>query len=299
MTDNLSYGISNVISKIFKVSQKSSSTVIIGFLLGYPNSAKYMLKLYNDGNIKSKEATKLVSFTSNASMAYIICAIGISTFKSISIGIILLISHFLSAILIALLLPISKHKCIIQQTSIKENTFKKIYSSFDIVTLSITRSIKTLSMIYCYTVIFSLLPQIVLSKFNMPMFIKGFIMGIFEISNGINIIAKSNVSFYYIIPATSFILSFSSFMIIAQIYSFVYMAKVKLKDLIKYKIIQGLISTIITYILLKLLPTKVVSVFSNEYIHTFKALILPSTLYMYIILVTIILCSIFYRKKRQ
>lgn len=98
--NDLAYGISKFLSKIFRVPICSTPCIIIGFLLGYPNSAKYILKLSKDNLIDSKSASKLVFFTSNANISYIICTIGIGMFKSYSIGIILLISHFLSAVIL-------------------------------------------------------------------------------------------------------------------------------------------------------------------------------------------------------
>lgn len=98
--NDLAYGLSIFLSKIFKVPICSTPCIIIGFLLGYPNSAKYILKLSTDNLINRKTASKLVFFTSNANMSYIICTIGIGMFKSYSVGIILLISHFLSAIIL-------------------------------------------------------------------------------------------------------------------------------------------------------------------------------------------------------
>ena len=74
---DLSYGISSTLSKLFKIPKHTTSTVIIGFLLGYPNAAKCILKMYNDKKIDKKLATKLISFTSNANPSYIIATIGI------------------------------------------------------------------------------------------------------------------------------------------------------------------------------------------------------------------------------
>ena len=164
----LSYGISNIIAKVFRIPQNTTSCVVIGFLLGYPNSAKYILKLYKDNKISSSLATKLVSFTSNANMSYIIASVGIGIFKSIEIGIILTISHFVSAIIIGIFYNKSYNNNIIQQTTINSNTFEKIYSPFELLYTSILGTLKTLALIFSYTVIFSLIPTIIFSDLNAP-----------------------------------------------------------------------------------------------------------------------------------
>lgn len=98
--NSLAFGLDFAISKLFHVPKSAAACVIVGFLLGYPNAAKCILKLYQDKLIDNKTATKLISFTSNANMSYIIGTIGIGIFKSIEIGIILVASHFLSAVII-------------------------------------------------------------------------------------------------------------------------------------------------------------------------------------------------------
>ena len=98
--NNLAYGMDNIISKLFHIPKNSASTVIVGFLLGYPNAAKCILNQYKKQQIDTKVSTKLVSFTSNANMSFVIATIGIGMFQSVEIGIILLISHFISSIII-------------------------------------------------------------------------------------------------------------------------------------------------------------------------------------------------------
>lgn len=297
--NSLSYGLSNVISKVFRIPKHTTASVIIGFLLGYPNSAKYILKLYNDKQIDCKLATKLVAFTSNANMSYIIASVGIGMFKNIQFGIILAVSHFLSAILIGIFFTTSYNNNIIQQTNINSNSFKKIYSPFELLYTSIYGALKTLAFIFSYTVIFSLIPTVMFSSLNIPQTIKAVITGIFEISNGINGLYLLDVPQNIKLVLVSFILSFSSLMILIQIYSFAYKAKVKFKDLLKYKLLQGSISSIITYIILVYLYDPAISVFESTDTYLSNIKVLPSTIYMISIFILIILCCIIFRKKRQ
>lgn len=299
LAKNLSIPFSKIISKLFIIPESSSSTVVIGLLLGYPNSAKYIKRLYEQGKITESEANKLVAFTSNANMSYIVCTIGILMFNNISYGIILTISHFLASIILGIVIKTSKPRVIIQQTKIKENSFKKIYSYFDVITLSVLATLKTLGLIFSYTIIFSLIPTLFLNYITIPEIYKGLITGIFELSNGIKIISNLNINITTKLVIISFILSFSSLMVIMQIYSFVYKAKVKFLSILKHKFMQGIISSTITYILLKIIKVQTVPVFSNSYELTKNLIILPSTIYMFFVLFTIILLSFLYRKKRQ
>ncbi len=295
---NLSFGISKILSKIFRIPKEATFVVLISFLLGYPNSAKCIAKLYDDNKISLPLAKKLISFTNNASPAYILCAIGISMFNSMSIGIILLISHFLSSIIIGMCYPYSKH--IIQQKASISNSFSKISSPFDILITSILNSFKTLGIILGYLIVFSLIPNLLITPLTIPDLIKCFVVGIFESTTGIHAISSYTLSVSTLLVLTSFILSFSSFMIIFQVYSFVYRIGIKLKELILYKLLHGIISSLITYITLKLNIFKIAvdtSVSLNLNKLQTSSYILPS-LYIYIILTTIIILCLTLKKKR-
>lgn len=295
---NLSYGLSSCIAKIFRIPQNTTASVIIGFLLGYPNSAKYILNMYNNKQINSQVATMLVAFTSNANISYIIATVGIGIFESIEIGIILTLSHFLSSIIIGIFFTPSYNNSIIQQTNINSNSFEKIYSPFELLYTSIHGTLKTLSYIFAYTVIFSLIPTIILNDLPLSQPLKVVITGLFEISNGINSIYALDLRTDFKLILTSFVLSFSSLMILVQIFSFVFKAKVKFKDLLKYKLLQGVISSIITYVIITYIYSPIQSVFTS-YDTFISNKILPSTIYMVSICITLILSLFFFRKKRQ
>ena len=295
---NLSFGLSNILSKAFRIPKDTTFVILISILLGYPNAAKCIAKLYEDNIISLPLARKLVSFTNNASPSYILCAIGISIFNSMSIGIILLISHFLSSIIIGICYPYSQH--IIQQKVPISNSFYKISSPFDILLTSTLNSFKTLGIILGYLIIFSLIPNLILAKLQLPEIMNGIILGLFELTTGINMLSTTNSNTTTVISLTSFILSFSSFMIIFQVYSFVYKTGIKLKELITFKLLHGVISFLITFTILKLnifTIQKDISVSLNLNNLCLYKNILP-LLYIYIILVTITILYMTLKKKR-
>ena len=120
----LSFGLDKILSKIFRIPKDTTFILIISYLMGYPNAAKCISKLYKEEKISLTLAKKLLSFTNNASPAYILCAIGFSMFNSIEIGILLLASHILSSIIIGICYPYTED--IIQQNVTNSNSFCKI-----------------------------------------------------------------------------------------------------------------------------------------------------------------------------
>ena len=88
---------------------------------------------------------------------------------------------------------------------------------------------------------------------NIPQNIIYIIQGLLESTKGISIIALNyNASQTITISIISFILGFSGLSIIFQIYSCIYNTKINIFHIIKYKLLQGSISFVITYILLNI-----------------------------------------------
>lgn len=298
---NLSYGIRNIICKIFNLNKTACAPVICGYLLGYPNAAKVISNMYSLDKISKSDAIHLTTFTNNANMSYILTSIGLLMYYNIKVGIILLVSHFLSSIIIGFCYGYTKPKTIIQQKNIISNTFLK--SNFEIVINCILNTLKTLGIIFMYTVCFSLIPTILLNNLVITDGIKACITGIFEISNGIYNISKLTIHINYKIILTSFILSFSSFTVLFQVYSYVYSIGIKFKDLIKYKFTQGILSSVITYILLKFIHIKEITTFKevfnsydNYITHT---IVLPSTIYFFAIIITLVVIYLSFNNKRK
>lgn len=295
---NLTYGIDHFLCKIFKLDSGASLPIIAGYLLGYPNAAKIINSLYFEKKISKSTAKHLTAFVNNANMSYILSSIGISMYYSLKIGIILLFSHFLSSAIIGLFYTSNSHTSIIQQKNIISNTFSKSY--FEIILKSILNSIKTLSIIFSFTIIFSLIPTILFNKLPINCNYKAFIKGIFEISNGIYEISILNISLNKKIILSSFILSFSSFMVLFQVYSYIYTIGIKFKDLVKFKLIQGILSSIITFILLQFFKINInvdLNVYNSYDNYLSHVVILPSTIYLFSIVITIFILYITTKKK--
>lgn len=294
----------NFVSKIFKVSKSSVSSVIIGFLCGYPMGAKTVNTLYENGNISKKDANILLSFVNNCNPAFILSTIGIAIFNNITIGIILLISHLISAILIGIIYSrkyINSTSNIIHKKTPNCNIPLKKSNNinlFYVIKTSILNSLVTLGNILGFIIIFNLLSnliKIILEKINVSDFIITFFSGIFEITNGCNMLNTLDINIVFKICSISFLLGFSGLCILCQIYSVIFEQGFKFLDLLKSKFYHGILSFIITYIILKFLypNPESLNVYSNienanaeytYYINNMKISYLYSTFAISIIL---------------
>lgn len=294
----------NFISKFFNVSKASVNSIIIGFLCGFPMGAKTVSTLYKDNKITKDDANILLSFVNNCNPVFILSTIGIGIFNNFSIGIILLISHLISSILIGIIYSrkyISTSSNIIHKNELNCNKSYENYNNinfFYAIKTSILNSFVTLGNILGFMIIFNLLSNftiILFEKIYASNYITTITSVIFEITNGCNKINMLNIDYITKICITSFALGFSGLCILAQIYSTICEQGFKFTSLIKCKLVHGILSTVITYIILIFIDTKFksINIYSNienanaeytYYINNMKISYLTSTFAISIIL---------------
>ena len=95
---------------IFNISGYGSFVWTMGFASGYPISAKLTCRLREQNLVTRAEGERLVSFTTSADPVFITGAIAVGFFHSAKIGMILLIVHYLSAILVGFCMKIYRRQ---------------------------------------------------------------------------------------------------------------------------------------------------------------------------------------------
>lgn len=304
------------ISYIFNIPKNSSIAIITGFLCGFPMGAKSVATLYSNCDIDYKVAKKLLFFVNNCNPSFILSTIGISMFYNIKIGVLLLISHYIASITMGIIYTRLNLSTIIHEKDDFLNSFSKKSSKthvkndsfFNIIKKGISNSFITLGTILGFIIIFNLLFSIIkiyLLKLNVDNVIIAFISCIFEVTKGCKDIASLNTSIDLKLILSSFGLGFSGLCIVSQIYSTISDFKFKFLDIVIPKIIQGIISAQITYILIKftnIFNTSTLSVFNNEnieyiyYLDNIKNAYLTSTIVIILGLMLYLIFDNIYKK---
>ena len=101
--DYISLLFGNIIKKLFKISKEASYPFFMSMLSGFPGNSKFIKELLDNKVITSNEATKLLTFTHFSNPLFIISTVGINFLHNKKIGIIILICHFFTNIIVGLL----------------------------------------------------------------------------------------------------------------------------------------------------------------------------------------------------
>lgn len=258
----------NLICKPFKLPKQCSIVLIVSMLCGYPLGAKYSCKLYEENIIDIQTYEKLLNIASNASPLFIIGAVGTSMLGNVKLGYLILLSNYISCILMGFILSIHTNKPTKIVYSRKNAAKEKEYDENigKIAQISIEDSIKT-SLIVCgFVTIFSvithtfknsILLNVILSKFiqtsTVKKIVESSLLGLLEMTNGCSMISTISIDLSLKLVIISFLISFSGLSIIMQVYSFTYKHSISIMKYISRKFVQGILCSITTIILYKLL----------------------------------------------
>lgn len=254
---------------LFNMPGCSSYPFILGMISGYPVGAKTVCQIYSEGLCTKKEAEIMLAYTNNSGPLFILGTVGISMFGNTTIGIILLVTHILAATCVGIIFGKKLGKSKSFSSSSTRNLKSKVisFSSLgEVLSNSIISSIKTILMIGGFVVIFSVIISIlkqsgilnIISTTLSPIFkntdfISSSVTGVIELTNGLNSVCNIPTKAISVnILICSFLLGFGGISIMLQILSIVSKEKLSIKPYIFGKLLQGILATLFTFLILQL-----------------------------------------------
>lgn len=235
----------NLLCRPLNLPKECGFVLIVSMLCGYPLGAKYSCDLYERRIINRSTFLRVLNIASNPSPIFILGTVGISMLNNSYAGYILLFSTYLSCFILGMFLPGEGYK----------KSFAKAKHEYSPINFgnalkaSVDNGLSTSMSIGGFVVIFSVITAFVSSKLHLSIGILNKIfLGIIEMTNGCSIISNTDYSLTKKLMIISFILAFSGFSIITQVYSFTSRHEVSILKYTGLKVIQGLLCSLITYI---------------------------------------------------
>ncbi|MEG1899960.1 MAG: hypothetical protein RR161_00165 [Bacilli bacterium] len=246
----------NSFAKIFNIKKESVYIFIISLISGFPGSSKYIKDMLDNGLIDIKDATKLLTFTHFSNPLFIIGTIGISFLNNKFIGFLILIAHYLGAIIVGILFRnFYKKEIAMEKVSFYfaiNNMHKKRISNHKFIKIlsnSILNAFNTLTLIFGLITVFSLINNIFINNFITNNYFKIIISGLLEFTNGLKLLSISNLNrLSKALLACSFI-SFGGFCVHLQVFSILSDYNINYFTYLCSRIVHLLISFIILIIL--------------------------------------------------
>ena len=246
----INYNITSYIPKIikdfckhvFNINDNMLTILLLSVISGFPSNARNTRTLYDKHVIDLDEANHILIFSHFSNPIFITTTVGLFFFHNEKMGGILLISHYLSNILLGVLFRnYFKHND--SNYSVNSNTcdFGTVFIS------SIKKSIDTILLICGIVVIFLMLSTIVVDTFNFSNYNEMIIKGLFEITIGLQALSNLGISNCYKAIIASMFLAFGGISVHIQVLSQITGTKIKYSYFFIGRIYQLIISGFITY----------------------------------------------------
>lgn len=243
----------NITAKYFSLPGSSSFILIISMISGFPSSSKYIRSLLQEGQISIEDANYLIKFTHFSNPLFIIGTIGSLLLQNEKLGFLILISHYLGNFVIAM---IFRKKVIYQKEKISlKKAFNYLGSNKSLganISSSIYDAISTLTLLLGIITSFLIINSI-LSIINLPTTIKYINSCILEMTGGVIFASSINSSYLFRAILMTSIISFGGFSVHMQVLSIISDTKIKYNDFLYARILHVIISSVIVFILIKIL----------------------------------------------
>jgi len=242
--DDLSSIFNKFMTKIFKVNKNCSFAFIMSMLSGTPSNAKYLKDLYDNNLISIDDIKKCLNFCHFTNPLFILGTIGYNFLNNKKLGLIILISHYLSALIVGLFNR--KTKLIYKKNKIK----LKKNSFINILNKSIINTSNTLLLILGIITTCIIITTLINKTFLINNNFK-FIYGFIEITQGLKYLSLSNINIEIKTILSCIIISFGGLCIHLQVFSILDNKKIRYIPYLISRIIHSILSCLICFIILR------------------------------------------------
>jgi len=235
--------LSPVMRPIFNLPGSGALTLFLGILSGYPVGAATAVNLYKTGQCTKTEAERMLAFCNNSGPMFIIGVVGNSCLGNPTAGRYLYASHIVAALIVGLVFRFYKSSYPTPRTLppfFKETKKTAIFSFGGIIDNSVFSILKICGFVIFFAVLVKSLPD------------NPYLYSIVEITGGIMALAQNNTA--YTMPLISFFLALSGLSVLFQVSAIIQPLGLSLKPYISGKLLQGILSFILTLILNRLFP---------------------------------------------
>ncbi|WP_062231599.1 sporulation integral membrane protein YlbJ [Fictibacillus sp. FJAT-27399] len=262
---------------LFKVPGSGGFVWAMGLSSGFPAGAKLTARLWQQKEITTIEAERLVSFTNCSNPLFIFGAVAVGFFNNPSLGIVLALSHYAGNILVGLTMRFHGKKMMKGEDSNRFLTRFKPLSALQkmhqarladgrpigkLLGDAVQSSTSTLLMIGGFIILFSVINKVLSLLAITPVFahllekclsilsISGvlsypLITGLFEITLGSKLASESTSMLLQQCIIVSFILAFSGFSVQAQVASIIADTDIRFKPFFFARLLHGLYASVL------------------------------------------------------
>ena len=237
--------IKNIIKYLFNITDNMVTILILSIISGFPSNARNTRIMYDKGLITLDEANHILIFSHFSNPIFVLTTVGLFFLNDNKMGIIILISHYLSNFILGMIFRNYFNHNVDSDIVLENNKdyFGNIFIN------AIKKSIDTILLICGILTLFLLLSSIVTNILNLNIYNNMIISGLLEITVGIQLLGKLEISIIYKAVISSVFLAFGGLSVHMQVVSQITNTKINYKFFFIGRLFQMILSGIITYLI--------------------------------------------------
>ena len=242
------------VGKIFGVSRPATSSVVLGFICGFPVGALTAANLYRRGTISKSELCRLLTFVSNPGAAFVIYAVGGSMLGSVTLGVVLYLSVILSAVIAGIASRLFMNTDDALSPTVSDPPLPLSRVIVPSVTNAVTGSLNVCAYAAFFSAVVGVL-SVFLTRLGASFQLRAALFGFFELVGGVGILTRSGSGLFAIL-STAAVCSWSGVSVLMQTVAVCRSAmgdgELSFLPMIISKLIQSALSPTLLFLMLKL-----------------------------------------------
>ncbi len=230
------------ISDLLGLPRIGASALLLGAIGGFPNGAVATRRLYDGGSLTKFEAERLIAFSNNSGLAFCIGGVGASLYGNARLGFTLWLVQLGSALLLAAMTrsscPKASEKATLPTPRLSLGMLLRLFSG------AVTNASATMLKVCAFSVFFGVVGRMITDILpDLPTLA---VISFCELTLAVRLAASEG---RLGLAFTAFALGFGGFGIHSQIASVLADSRLSMRKLFAVKLLQGLISALITVII--------------------------------------------------
>lgn len=266
--------------RVFRLSPQQFSLMLLSFIGGYPVGGKLLNEAVKSGKISKENAGIMLNYCVNAGPAFIVLAVGGGILGSKKIGYILLLAHIISSLILSLVFG----HFIKNDNTDSENTAES-FSPADNFVVSVCEAASAIFSVCAYVILFSTVNEY-MNCLSEKISVLKYISPLLEVTNAVTGMRN--------IVIIAFLLGFAGVSVWCQIISMGKLIKINFAVFTLSRTAHGVLSAVITALLLKVFGIAVTVSASVKYTPTYNGIVLSLSM---LSMVIVLIISLFSKKR--
>ena len=266
--------------RVFRLSPQQFSLMLLSFIGGYPVGGKLLNEAVKSGKISKENAGIMLNYCVNAGPAFIVLAVGGGILGSKKIGYLLLLAHIISSLILSLVFG----HFIKNDNTDSENTAES-FSPADNFVVSVCEAASAIFSVCAYVILFSTVNEY-MNCLSEKISVLKYISPLLEVTNAVTGMRN--------IVIIAFLLGFAGVSVWCQIISMGKLIKINFAVFTLSRTAHGVLSAVITALLLKVFGIAVTVSASVKYTPTYNGIVLSLSM---LSMVIVLIISLFSKKR--